>query len=281
MALIPLTQLAGALTISLTTGEAPQPHEPTTLQPPAAQEPEASVAVPPANPPAEQELETQTHGPPALPATLPEPGQAAPPATPVAAGPPPQAAAPPPVAPHVSDAPSVEPEPPSPTAKRPRALAPTDKRSFFSIGVGGSTPALVGYNGGMDFGWQMALGRHTRKWPGFSGAFVLQQRRGLLNELTFAGRLAWDRPLNDAFALYSSVSFDFGVNVPIGYGSYLGFGYPPSGLLGVGWSLKAILFERMLLGIKPVSANLVVPSFGSQFLVGIRWDVIATLGVVW
>lgn len=150
------------------------------------------------------------------------------------------------------------------------------------MSVGGSTP--TGYTaafGGMDFSWQMAIGSHSPRNPTFGGAFVLQQRKGYFNEISFVGRLLWDKPLSDSFALMSSTNFDFGVNVPIGQGSYLGLVATPSAVLGVGWGLKAILFERMLLGLRPISVNLIAPAPYSSVFVSFRWDVMATIGMVW
>jgi hypothetical protein len=177
-------------------------------------------------------------------------------------------------------APIAKPKEPS---KAERVLRPTDRRGFFSMGAGGATgtsPYAAYFGGGMDFEWELAVGSHTRRWPDFGGAFVIQQRKGFINELTFAGRLQWDRAFSDAFAIYSSFNFDFGVNVPIGYAGYFGMPFPPSALVGLGWGVKAILGERFLLGLRPVSPNVVVPAFGNQILVTLRWDVIGQVGVV-
>lgn len=178
-----------------------------------------------------------------------------------------------------------------PEARRDRGLlAPTDRRRFFTLGVGGGTPtspyaAYLG-NNGLDFQWELAIGAYGKRRPRFGGAFVFQHRRGLARELTFAGRLLWDRKITKAFALYSTINFDFGVNTMLppfvfGYSGYGGYGFPATGLLGVGWSLRAILAKRLIVGLRPLSANLCFPSYNPPIFVQIRWDVVATFGVVW
>ena len=166
-----------------------------------------------------------------------------------------------------------------------RLLRPTDKRRFFSLTAGGATASSMyssyysGLGGGMDFQAEMAVGSHSIKRPNLGGAFVLQYRKGFLTELTFAGRVQWDRPLSKAFAIYSATDLTLGLNLPIGYGGYL---QPmiPNAIISVGWGLKAILGERFLLVFKPVGPGLVAPAY-STLRVSFRWELGGGIGIVW
>jgi hypothetical protein len=288
---IPLARVAGVLAVSYTgagTRDA-SAHE----GPPSVQRPEPR---PPVLPAEEPRAEPTTEEP-VTPEPEPEPEPTlADPAPPVED---PLVADPGPLAPADSAvdtslpatddevAPIAQPEESARRARAKALLRPTENRRFFSMGVGGASAtnpyaAYYGGAGGLDFQWEMAIGSHGRRRPEFGGAFVVQQRKGFLNELSFVGRFQWDKPFSDAFALYSSLNVDLGVNLPIGYAGYLAFGeFPPSAMIGLGWGIKGILAERFLMWLRPVNPNLVAPAFASFPPVAVRWDVTAGVGVVW
>lgn len=276
---IPLTDLAGALAVSFAAGP--------PVQRPTGAPPELPDAPPPVTSP-DDPMPPSEPSPPLLPPVDSPPAD--PPTTeaPVAADPfvesrPPRR--PPPASEATDDevAPIAGGTPGVPAKER--LLRPTDKRRFFSLMAGGATSstAYASYYGGsgMDFQAEMAVGSHGRNRPHLGGAFVLQYRKGFLTELTFAGRVQWDRPLSKAFAIYSAADLTLGVNVPIGYAGYLGLVSLPQALVTAGWGLKAILAERFLLIFKPVGPGLVLPSFTSQIFVSFRWELGGGIGIVW
>jgi hypothetical protein len=249
--MIPLTEVAGVLVVSFAPAGDTPVQRPGTLVP----APEEPSTPPPDHPSAASD---PTEGPP-----------------------PPQPAATPPVAQATDD--EAAPILAEKTTARERPLRPTDRRRFFHMTVGGATAnaAYAYYGGGtMDFQVEAIIGSHTKRFPNFGGGFMVQYRKGFTTELSLAGRLQWDKPLSKSFAIYSSMDFSFGVNVPIAQGGYL---YPgiPSALFGIGWGVKMILFERLLLSFRPVGPNLVAPSFYNQLFVRFRWDVSGGIGVVW
>lgn len=287
---IPLARVAGVLAVTYTGGTEDRERSSASQAPPSVQRPEPQPPVLPPDEPTSAAVDPLAEPPP--PETEPEPEAiVAPPPGPM------PDEAPRTEAPLMEEdpaplgEPATDPEAPSPDRERGKGtgkelLRPTDQRRFFSIGVGGAAGGTSPYSaylgGGMDFQWEMAIGGHSRKRPTFGGAFVIQQRKGFINELSFVGRFQWDKPFSDAFAIYSSVNLDLGVNVPIGYGPYLGFVMPPSAMIGAGWGVKAIVAERLLIFARPVNPNLVAPAFyNPPLFVTIRWDVMAGLGTVW
>jgi len=275
---IPLTEVAGVLVVSFTQGVPAMlaPASDTPVQRPGTIVPApGEPSDPPASdPPASDPIENEPT-PPALP-----PDEASRASDPTEGPPPPQPASPPaPQATDDEDAPIVAEKQPA----RERVLRPTDNRRFFHMTAGGATAnSVYSYYGGgsMDFQIEGIIGSHAKRFPNFGGGSVVQFRKGFWTELTFAGRLLWDKPLSKSFAIYSSTDFTFGVNVPI---AQLGYFYPgiPSALFGIGWSVKMILFERLLLSFRPIGPNLVAPSFYNQLFVRFRWDVGGGIGVVW
>lgn len=292
MALIPVADVAGILAVTFTgAASAPEVQAPAT-QRPAEPNPGPSAVPEPGPAPAADPGETRPTPAPTQPPTLPPSGTAPAPADPSTQAP---------VVP--APAASSTPMPTAADSERPldgvgegggegdepggdddRLLRPHTNRAFFSMAVGGSTslsPYAAYIGGGMDFQWELAIGAHARRRPTFGGAFVVQNRIGLLNELTFAGRVMWDVPLSKAFAIYSSTSLDLGFNFAIGYGGYLyGFSYP-SALFGVNWGIKAVLGERFQLMLRPVSPMITAPSPFARFYVKLRWNVMGGVGVVW
>lgn len=283
---IPLTDLAGALAVSFVTGP--------PIQRPTGTPPELPDAPPPATSP-EDPMPPSEPTPPTLPPTdVPPPDQ---PTTeaPLASDPfvesrPPRRPPPPPEATDDERAPISEGNDRVPAKER--LLRPTDKRRFFTLTAGGATPSSYyaqayqsdysyGVSGGsaMAFQAELAVGSHGIARPHLGGAFVLQYRKGLLTELTFGGRVQWDRPLSKAFAIYSAADLTLGLNVPIGVGGYL---QPmlPNAIITAGWGIKAILAERFMLIFKPVGPGLHAPAY-SQIRVAFRWEVGGGIGIVW
>jgi hypothetical protein len=276
---IPLTDLAGALAVSFVSG-------------PPVQRPTSPPVLPDAPPPV-----TSTEDP--MPPSEPSPPVLPPAEPPIADPPPPTTTTTATADPFVETRPPRRPLPATEATDDERApivggtagvpakerlLRPTDKRRFFSLTAGGATPSsfYTGYYSapsGMDFQAEMAVGAHGINRPNFGGAFVLQYRKGFLTELTFAGRVQWDRPLSKAFAIYSATDLTLGLNLPIGYGGYL---QPmiPNALITLGWGLKAILAERFLLIFKPVGPGLLAPAY-SQIRISFRWELGGGIGIVW
>jgi hypothetical protein len=270
---IPLTEVAGVLAVSFTQGL------PVMLAPAdtPVQRPSRSPEIPaPAEPTEPQPTEPQ---PPELP-----PAESTAPSEPV---PPAAVPAPAPVFPVATDDESA-PILTQKEEKRGRVLRPTDRLRFFHMTAGGATPtgmsAYYGsyYGGGssaMNFQIDAMIGAHARRHPEFGGAFVVQYRKAIGSEFSFAGRLLWDRPLSKSFAIYSSTDFTFGLNVAVGPDFTPG---TPSALVGVGWGIKLVLLERLALSFRPIAPNLVAPDFYSPpVYVRFRWDVTAGIGVVW
>lgn len=275
---IPLTDLAGALAVSFVS--APPVQRPSTTAP----------ELPDAPPPV-----TSTEDP--MPPSEPTPPMLPPTGEPIA-DPPPSTSPPmadafvesrpprrPPSAPEGADdevAPVVGGSNGVPAKER--LLRPTDKRRFFSLTAGGATGSSIygAYYGGsgLDFQAEMAVGSHGIKRPHLGGAFVLQYRKGYLTEITFAGRVQWDRPLSKAFAIYSASDLTLGLNLPLGYAGYIAPSIP-NAIISAGWGIKAILAERFLLIFKPVGPGLVLPSFASQVFVSFRWELGGGIGIVW
>ncbi len=275
---IPLSEVAGVLAVSFTPGvpvmlapdapvQRPGQQGPRTTDPPKT-EPAPTTSDTPVDEPAPPELPPEDAVVPAEPAPAPSP-------TPFEAPPAPQAT-------DDETAPRADDEEKEPSKKE-RVLMPTDRRRFFHMTAGGaSANGVYQYYGGspMDFQIEAMIGSHTKMFPNFGGAFLVQFRKGFTTEMSFAGRLVWDKPLSKAFAIYSSTDFTFGLNVPIGRAGYL---YPglPSALFGIGWGVKMILLERLLLSFRPIAPNLVGPAYGNQLYVRFRWDVSGGIGVVW
>ena len=164
-----------------------------------------------------------------------------------------------------------------------RLLRPTDHRRFFSLSAGGATSSspIASYYGGsgMDFQAELAVGSHSKRRPTLGGAFIFQYRKGFATEVTLGGRVQWDKPLSKAFALYSATDISLGLNIPLGYGGYF---YPsvPNAIVSLGWGLKAVLANRLLLFFKPVGPGLVAPAY-SQIFIKFRWEVGGGIGIVW
>lgn len=258
--LLPLSSLAGKLTLSFT----------------------GAVQVPVSEPPP----------------TLPPEGAVVVPAPPAAAAP--TTTVPPPVdpfpaAPAISSAEmrrevddAKRSSPPAPVA-RPSLLRATEKRHFFSLFVGGSKSLRGGYAyfPGMDFKLEAAIGGHGRNRPNLAGAAVLQVRSGYpLTSFTFAPRLQWDVPILPEYAIYLTTTLTAGYR----FSSYAGggviveaYGSPGSnivahgGVAAVGFGASTIVGERLLLSFRPV--NLEVE--GSALGIGVHWDILGGIGVIW
>lgn len=273
---IPLSEVAGVLAVSFTPGvpvmlapdapvQRPGQHAPKDEPAPTTSDVPSEPA-PPELPPAE----TPPSDAPVEPAPEPTP-------TPFEAPPAPQAT-------DDEDAPrKTDTEEEDRPSKKERVLMPTDRRRFFHMTAGGASAntAYAYYSASpMDFQIEAMIGSHTKMFPNFGGAFLVQFRKGFTTELSFAGRLVWDKPLSKSFAIYSSTDFTFGLNLPI---QQLGYFYvrPPSALFGIGWGIKMILLERLLLSLRPIAPNLVGPAYGNQLYVRFRWDVSAGIGLVW
>lgn len=274
---IPLTDLAGALAVSFVSG--PPVQRPTTP-------PELPDAPPPVTS-TEDPMPPSEPSPPLLPPDETTPIAEPPTTAPITANPfvesrPPRRAPPAPEATDDEAAPFVGGTAGVPAKER--LLRPTDKRRFFSLTAGGATSSSI-YGqyyggGGLDFQAEMAVGSHGIRRPHLGGAFVLQYRKGFFTEITFAGRVQWDKPLSKAFAIYSASDLTLGLNVPLGYGGYLSPSIP-NALISLGWGLKAVLADRLLLIFKPVGPGLVLPSFTSQIFVSFRWELGGGIGIVW
>lgn len=259
---IPISSIAGPLAVSFTVAAPESVPVQVPQKPPEAIDegpPVLPDAPAPASPPPEELAPTITQ--PAEP--WPSPSEA-PPALPS------------------GDLASTEDEAPAP-APRPQVLAPTDKRGFFSLSIGGATESgYVSYygGGGVGFNLEMIVGRHGRKRPNLGGAFVLQYRKGFLSEISLAGRFRARKQLTKAFSLYTVFDATLGISIPIAVGGYL-YPYIPAAQIGVGWGLEAILAERVTLGLRPFAPNIVGPSFFSGYPVALRWDFGVSLGLVW
>jgi hypothetical protein len=274
---IPLTELAGALAVSFTAA-APPVQRPTSAPPELPDAPPASAP--------EDPMPPEVGPPPQLPPV----DDPEPPATtsPVVNDPFTETRAPrrPPPVPEATDD-EVAPRFAGASAVPPkqRMLRPTDKRRFFSLTAGGATASSYyssyysGLGGGMDFQAEMAVGSHGLNRPHLGGAFVLQYRKGFLTEITLGGRVQWDKPLSKAFAIYSTTDLTLGLNIPIGYGGYLS-PMLPNAIATLGWGLKAVLGERILLIFKPVGPGLMAPAY-SQIRVSFRWELGGGIGIVW
>jgi hypothetical protein len=279
---IPLSEVAGVLAVSFTPGVPVMLAPDTPVQRPGQSAPRTTE---PKTEPTTSAPPTEEPAPPELP-----PDEVVDPSDPTAGPAPAPAPTPfdPPPAPQATDdetAPSTSDDEKETAKKRgpDRVLMPTDRRRFFHMSAGGaSSNGVYQYYGAgpMDFQIEGMIGSHTKMFPNFGGAFVMQYRKGFTTELSFAGRLVWDKPLSKAFAIYSSTDFTFGLNVPIGRAGYF---YPgiPSALFGIGWGVKMILLERLLLSIRPIAPNLVGPAYGNQLYIRFRWDVSGGIGVVW
>ncbi len=281
---IPLSSVASSLAVSFTVGAPPSD---TPVQVPSRPQAEIQPQPAPDSPTQPPDL-PETSGPPALP----DPGTVAPPVSP-----PPEQPAPivDPLPPPSADAPpltsSTDLEPVDPLsgtdgleeAPAPQLLRPTDKRAFFSLSAGGSTGSggYFSYYGGgaVGFSTEMMIGKYGRRHPNLGGAFVLQYRKGIVTEVSLAGRFRARKRLTKAFALYTVFDTTLGVSVPVAVGGYV---YPsiPAAQLGVGWGLEAILAERLKVGVIPFAPNIVAPNFFG-FPVALRWDFGVSMGIVW
>lgn len=258
--LLPLSSLAGKLTLSFT-GAVQVP----VTEPPPTLPPEGAVVVP-----------------------------APPPAAPPATTPPP-AVDPFPAAPAISSAEmrrevddaGRSSRTPAPVV-RPSLLRATEKRHFFSLFVGGSRSLRGGYAyfPGTDFKLEAAIGGHGRNYPRLAGAAVLQVRSGYpLTSFTFAPRLQWDVPILPEYAIYLTTTLTAGYR----FSSYAGggiddYGDPGSnivahgGVAAVGFGASTIVGERLLLSFRPVNLEVEGSTLGT---IGVHWDILGGIGVIW
>ena len=229
--------------------------------------------------------------PPTLPESTDDPssGEAAPPQPETTAPPQPEPVATP--APATTEPPveyddvEVPEVPEAPAPKRVNLLAPTDKRFFFDLFVGGSRSLRGGYYSyfpGMDFKIEATIGGHGKKRDTLAGAAVVQLNYGgFLNSMTVGPRIQWDKPIVPSHALYMHTNLTLAYRATT-YGYYgLLLGLPSalhSALFGVGWGVKAIVADRLSLNFRPVNFAISGPGFG---IVSLEWDVMGGIGVVW
>lgn len=236
----------------------------------------------------------------AVQAPVSEPPPTLPPDGVVVPAPPPSTASPPPVEP-TAPAPAVSredvqrelddarPAVPPPTL-RPVLLRRTDKRFFFSLFVGGSKSLRGGYAyfPGMDFKLEAAIGGHGKVSRNLAGAGVLQVRSTFpLTYVTLAPRLQWDVPIVPEYAIYFTTNFTAGYRMLIAsdggpivddYGLSSGPEVYHGVMSALGFGVSTIVAERMLLSFRP--ANLEV-DYNTEFGLGVHWDVLGGIGVVW
>lgn len=277
---IPISSVASTLAVSFTVGTAPESVPLQVPQQPAEEE----LAPAETDPSLEETPQPESSGPPALPDA-------------------PGAVASPPSLPAEAEAPVMEPLPPVATgpslvsandvfketddeipgpAEDRRVFRPTDKRKFFSLSAGGSTGSTIAsyYGGNSAFATEMVVGAYGKRRSNLGGAFVMQYRKGLVTELSLAGRIRARKRLTKEFALYTVFDATLGVSMPVAVAGSL---YPgiPSAQLGIGWGLETILAERVTLGLRPFAPSLIAPNFYAFPPVGLRWEFGVSMGIVW
>lgn len=302
-----LPEIAGTLALSFTGVDGPAVQRPVTSPPttssptttaPASAPPAADPDVP--TPPTLPDLPGESPAPadPNVPAE-PTPPEPSPTVDPIDTTAPPQ---PEPTSDIVEDYPppastAAEPGPydmpPSPSNERTDSggvLPPSDKRFFFELFAGG-TKALRGnypsYYGGssMDFKLEGAVGGHFKGRPELGGSAFFQASFGTINTLTIGPRFQWDKPLLDSHAIFSHTNLMLAYRAAaLDYYSYGFFGdfvagTYHAGMFGVGWGLRAIVADRMLLTFRPVNVSIAGPA--PLGVIQIDWDVFGGIGVVW
>lgn len=182
------------------------------------------------------------------------------------------------------------PTPPPPTL-RPLLLRRTDRRFFFSLFVGGSKAlrgGAYGYLPGMDFKLEAAIGGHGSVNRQLAGAGVLQVRSTFpLTYVTLGPRLQWDVPLVPEYAIYFTTNLTAGYRMLIssdigkivdGYGLDRGPSIYHGAMGALGFGVSTIVAERLLLSFRP--ANLEV-DYVTEIGVSVNWDVLGGIGVIW